>query len=206
MSDARPAVSWEEAVGRLQEGNARFVSGEAAHPRADKTRRIETATGGQHPFAAVVSCSDSRVPVERLFDQGIGDLFVVRVPGNVCNGDEIGAVEYAAGHLGVPLCVVLGHTRCGAVTGVATGAVLEGHLARLVGGIRHAVARARKENPEAADEEFIEAVARANVAQSMADLVQGSMLLRERAVSGTLKLKGAVYDIASGLVAWMEEG
>ena len=100
------SVTWEEALSRLKEGNARFVGGRGEHPRADALRRTETAEKGQHPFTAVVGCSDSRAPVEIIFDQGIGDVFVVRVPGNVCNGDEIGAVEYAVEHLDVPLCVV----------------------------------------------------------------------------------------------------
>jgi len=198
------SVTWEEALSRLKEGNARFIAGRCEHPHADGLRRSETAEKGQHPFAAVVGCSDSRTPVEIIFDQGIGDVFVVRVPGNVCNGDEIGAVEYAVEHLGVPLCAVLGHTRCGAVISVVTGAPLTGHLARLVANIRLSIPRARKEHPSADEQDLIEAVVRTNVRQSIADLSQGSPLLRERAEEGTLKVMGAVYDVASGAVQWME--
>jgi carbonic anhydrase len=198
------SVTWEEALSRLKEGNARFVAGRSQHPHADEARRAETAERGQHPFAAVVGCSDSRAPVEIIFDQGIGDLFVVRVPGNVCNGDEIGAVEYAVEHLDVQLCVVLGHTRCGAVISAVTGASLTGHLARLLANIRLSIPRARKEHPSADEQDLIEAVARTNVRQSIADLSQGSPLLRERVEEGTLKVMGAVYDVASGAVQWME--
>jgi carbonic anhydrase len=198
------SVTGEEALSRLKEGNARFAAGRSQHPHADEARRTETAEKGQHPFAAVVGCSDSRAPVEIIFDQGIGDLFVVRVPGNVCNGDEIGAVEYAVEHLDVPLCVVLGHTRCGAVISVVTGAPLTGHLARLVANIRLSIPRARKEHPSADEHELIEAVVRTNVRQSIADLSQGSPLLREGVEEGTLKVMGAVYDVASGAVQWME--
>jgi carbonic anhydrase len=168
-------------------------------------RRSETAELGQHPFAAIVGCSDSRAPVEVILDQGIGDVFVARVPGNVCNGDEIGAVEYAVEHLGVPLCIVLGHTRCGAVIGVATGAALEGHLAHLLANVRYSVARARKENPSADDQQLIEITVHTNVQRSIADLIQGSPLVRERVAQGTLKVMGAVYDVASGAVQWLEE-
>lgn len=199
---AESGVPWSEALGRLKEGNERYFAGTPEHARADAARRMETAWQSQRPFAALVSCSDSRVPVEILFDQGIGDLFVLRVPGNVCNGDEIGAIEYAVERLGVRLCVVLGHTRCGAVTEVATEAMLEGHVARLVANIRQALVRVRKEEPAASGAELVEAVGRANVKQSISDLLQGSRALRERAAEGTFKVVGAIYDIASGHVEW----
>ena len=204
MSHA-PSVTWQEALSRLKEGNARYVAGRCEHPHADGARRSETAELGQHPFAAIVGCSDSRAPVEIILDQGIGDVFVARVPGNVCNGDEIGAVEYAVEHLSVPLCIVLGHTRCGAVISVATGAPLEGHLAHLLANIRYSVARARKENPSADDQQLIEMTVHTNVQRSIADLIQGSPLVRERVAQGTLKVMGAVYDVASGAVQWLEE-
>jgi len=204
MSERSP-ITWNEALSRLKDGNARYAAGRSEHPRADALRRAETAEQGQHPFAAVVGCSDSRVPIEIIFDQGVGDVFVVRVPGNVCNGDEIGAVEYAVEHLDTPLCVVLGHTRCGAVSSVATGAPLHGHLARLVTNIRQAVARARTEQPSVEDHRLIETIVRTNVQQSIADLLQGSPTLRERVAQGTLKTVGAVYDVVSGAVQWIED-
>ncbi|MCX5768688.1 MAG: hypothetical protein NTZ09_00225 [Candidatus Hydrogenedentes bacterium] len=158
---------------------------------------------GQHPFAAVVSCSDSRVPVELIFDQGIGDLFVVRVAGNVCNGDEIASIEYAVEHLGTPLCLVLGHTRCGAVTTVVSGAVLDGHLAQLVQKINDAADDAWREDPSLSGDALVDAAARCNVRRGMADLVQESHIISARVDSGALQIAGAIYNLATGAVDWL---
>ena len=103
-----PAATAEAVRARLADGNARFVAGRCEHPNSDAARLADTATNGQHPVVTVVSCSDSRVPVERIFDQGVGDVFVIRVAGNVCGTDELGSVEYGVDHLGTPLLVVLG--------------------------------------------------------------------------------------------------
>ena len=111
-----------EALERLKAGNARFVAGRMTHPD-ENLARLDELRGGQHPFAAVVGCSDSRVPPELLFDEGFGDLFVIRVAGNVYAGDVAASVEYAVEHLHVPLVVVLGHENCGAVGAAFTGAV-----------------------------------------------------------------------------------
>lgn len=197
------AVTPGEALARLKEGNARFADGRGIHPNADAARRQETTAEGQHPVATVVSCSDSRVPVEILFDQGIGDVFVVRVPGNVCNADEIGAVEYGVEHLNTPLCVILGHTRCGAVTGVVMGEALHGNLASLVTNIRNAAVKARKQNPTLDDAALVEPTARANVQQSIDDLLRGSPSVRELSRQGSVKIIGAMYDIATGRVEWI---
>src|SRR5512143_4155712 len=105
-------VSPDAALAMLQDGNARFAAGKPQHPHQDKARRVQTATKGQTPFATILSCSDARAPVELLFDQGVGDLFVVRVAGNVAGVDEIASMEYAADHLHTPLLVILGHSKC----------------------------------------------------------------------------------------------
>jgi carbonic anhydrase len=108
-------ISAREALGRLQEGNRRFVSDDSTGDRlASRTRRIEVATG-QEPFAIVLGCSDSRVPAEIVFDQGLGDLFVIRVAGNIVASSQVGSVEFAAEQFGTPLVVVLGHSKCGAI-------------------------------------------------------------------------------------------
>ena len=112
----------QEALDRLKAGNARFVAGRMTHPD-ENLARLNELRGGQHPFAAVVGCSDSRVPPELLFDEGFGDLFVIRVAGNVYAGDVAASVEYAVEHLHVPLVIVLGHENCGAVGAAFTGAV-----------------------------------------------------------------------------------
>ncbi len=133
---AGPSLSADEALKMLKDGNARFVEGKATHPHQDAARRALTAGQGQHPVATVLSCSDSRAPVELLFDQGIGDLFVVRVAGNVAATDEIGSMEYAVDHLNTPVVVVLGHSQCGAVTAVVEGAKLPPSIGALVAPIK----------------------------------------------------------------------
>ncbi|MEK7804022.1 MAG: carbonic anhydrase, partial [Deltaproteobacteria bacterium] len=113
-SSAGPGISADEALKKLIDGNNRFVQSAQAQKDIGNNRRTEL-TKGQHPFAVILSCSDSRVPPEHIFDQGLGDIFVVRVAGNVADSIELGSVEYAAEHLGVPLILVLGHQSCGAV-------------------------------------------------------------------------------------------
>ncbi|MBI5865537.1 MAG: hypothetical protein HZB38_13725 [Planctomycetes bacterium] len=112
------AITPDEAQQRLTDGNQRFSTGAATNPRCDEARRAETAEKGQNPFATVLTCSDSRVCAERIFDQGVGDVFTIRVAGNVSDTDEIGTIEYGVGHLHTPLLVVMGHSSCGAVGAV----------------------------------------------------------------------------------------
>jgi len=197
-------VTPQDAVNLLKEGNARFTADRRMYPHTGGDRRRETAEHGQHPIATVLSCSDSRVPVELLFDQGIGDLFVVRVPGNVCNDDETGAVEYGVGHLHTPLCLVLGHTKCGAVTAVVRQDPLHGSLAKLVATIGEAVHDAKQETVQIEGPDLVEAVARANVRRTMARLIAASAIVREAVDSGNVKIAGAIYDIETGAVSWMD--
>lgn len=193
----------DAALTNLQAGNERFVAGRCAHPNTDATRMLDTAANGQHPFVTVLACSDSRVPVERLFDQGIGDIFVIRVAGNVCDTDEIGSIEYGVDHLETPLLVVLGHTHCGAVTAVATGAEVHGSIPPLVDNIKPAYASAKKMHPELAGEELIPATIEMNVWQAIDDLMKHSPATRERVKNGKLKIVGAIYDIENGKVTWL---
>jgi carbonic anhydrase len=191
-----------EANALLVAGNGRFARGSTVHPRQDAKRLLETA-GGQHPFVTVLSCSDSRVPPEIVFDTGIGDLFSVRVAGNVADTDEMGSVEYGVDHLGTPLLVVLGHTKCGAVTAVATTATVHGHIPSLVAEIGPAVAAARAKMPNATDAELVPEAIRGNVFESMATLLRESDAVRERVESGKVQMVGAVYDLSAGTVEWL---
>jgi carbonic anhydrase len=191
-----------EANALLVAGNTRFARGSTVHPRQDAKRLLETA-GGQHPFVTVLSCSDSRVPPEIVFDTGIGDLFSVRVAGNVADTDEMGSVEYGVDHLGTPLLVVLGHTKCGAVTAVATGATVHGHIPSLVAEIGPAVAAARAKSPTLSDAELVPEAIRGNVFESMATLLRDSDAVRERVESGKVQMVGAVYDLSAGTVEWL---
>lgn len=193
----------DESLECLREGNTRFCTQGSIHPRIDLEHLAETAKSGQHPIAAVVGCSDSRVPVELLFDQGVGDLFVIRVAGNVCGTHEVASIEYAVDHLDAPLVVVLGHTLCGAVTAVATGAELSRNLRALVDPIRPALNQARRAHPDLQGEALVPATVEMNVWQSIEDLLKESSPVRRGVAERTVKVIGAIYDIATGKVHWL---
>jgi carbonic anhydrase len=197
------AVTPDEALQRLIEGNDRFRYGESDFPRFDPARRHETFSDGQKPFAALLSCADSRAPVEAIFDQGIGDLFVVRVAGNVADTDEIGTLEYGVGHLNTPLIVVLGHTKCGAVTAVAEGAKVHGHIARLVDNIAPAVEAVKQRDSGAAGNRLVRLAIRTNVMQSMRDLLCESEVIATAVRDGTVRVVGGVYDLQTGAIDWI---
>jgi len=198
-----PGISPDEALRMLKEGNERYLAGKPQYPRQSRERRALTAGQGQHPVASLLSCSDSRVPVELIFDQGIGDLFVVRVAGNVAAADEIGSLEYAVDHLETPLVVVLGHSQCGAVTAVVENEKVPGNVAALVKPIAPAVARAREENPGASGEALVNAAIKANVWQAVEDLLQKSPIIKERAREKKVKVLGALYEVDTGQVQWL---
>lgn len=196
-------VSPDAALAMLQDGNARFAAGKPQHPHQNKARRVQTATKGQAPFATILSCSDSRAPVELLFDQGVGDLFVVRVAGNVAGVDEIASMEYAADHLHTPLLVILGHSKCGAVTAVVEKAPLHGNLASLASKIKPAVFKARMAHKDLSGDALLAAAVKANVQQALADLLVRSIIIKDLVKAGKLKVCGAIYDLASGKVEWL---
>ncbi len=195
-------LSPNDALARLTEGNARFVDGRMTFPNSDEQRREETLKA-QHPFAVVLTCSDSRVPVEYVFDQGIGDVFTIRVAGNVSDTDEIGTIEYGVEHLEAPLLVVMGHSSCGAVTAVVKGTKLGGELPGLVDNIRPAVRAVRQRTPRPTGDALIAEAIKANVFQSMSDLFHNSEIVRERVQHDQLKVVGAIYDLSSGKVEWL---
>ncbi|GAB6110675.1 carbonic anhydrase [Desulfomicrobium salsuginis] len=203
-SDAAHPVSPEQALQMLSEGNLRFSLGQSTHPNTSFSRRLVTTTDGQAPFATVIACSDSRVPVEILFDQGVGDLFVIKVAGNVADTDEIGSAEYGVDHLGTPVLMVLGHTYCGAVTAVTTGAEVHGSIPKLVDNIVPAVEKAKHEHPGAEQAELINAAIEANVWQSVDDIMTKSHAIAERAAAGKVVVVGAIYDILTGKVRIIE--
>lgn len=202
-TSAGSGISADEALRLLKEGNARYADGKPQHPRQDRARRALTAAQGQHPLAAILSCSDSRVPPEIIFDQGIGDLFVVRVAGNVAATDEIGSIEYAVDHLATPLVVVLGHAQCGAVTAVVDDTKLPPNIANLVEPIKPAVDKARQANPQATKDELLKAAITGNVWQAMEDMLRLSPIIREKVKDGQAQVVGALYDLDSGQVQWL---
>jgi carbonic anhydrase len=199
---AKKETTGDQAIQALKDGNARFVAGKARHPDQGLARVKELAAG-QTPFAAVLGCADSRVPPELLFDQGFGDLFVVRVAGNVADPVDIGSVEYAAEHLGVPAIVILGHHGCGAVKAtadaVAKGQKVEGNLGAIVAEIAPAVDQA---GHVAAREGLVNDAVHANARRTAAALVERSPLIRELVEHGRLKIVPAVYDLDTGTIEW----
>ncbi len=201
----KAAIRPDQAIKLLQDGNERFVSGRSQFPNLDSARRAETATLGQRPFAAVLSCSDSRAPVEEIFDRGVGDIFVIRVAGNICQTSETASAEYAIGHLGAPLLVVMGHSSCGAVTAAVQDAHAEGSIPALLDSIKPAVARAREENPGAQGNELIAEAIKDNVWQSIEDLLTASPTVRAAVAKGQVRIIGAVYRLESGSVSWLGE-
>jgi carbonic anhydrase len=176
-SDATPGVSADEALRLLIQGNERFAANKTAHPHSNFDRLVDTAEHGQHPFATVLGCSDSRVPVELLFDQGFGDIFVVRVAGGVCADDETGSIEYGVSHLGTPILVVLGHTQCGAVTATVEHEHADGHIKSLVSHIEPAVKRVRAAHPELSGAALIEKAVVENVYVAIEELFDHSPMV-----------------------------
>lgn len=205
---AKPGA--DEALALLKEGNQRFVDGKAVHARADTARRELAAKSnqGDYAIATVVSCSDSRVPPEYVFDMGIMELFVVRIAGNVCDTDEIGSVEYGVRHVKTPLLLVLGHSQCGAVTAVAKASLGEGHalernIPALVDNIAPAVTRVRKAFPQATPENLIARSIEENVWQGVRDVLTKSAAVRESVRDGKVKLAAGVYELETGKVRWL---
>lgn len=200
-----PAVTADQALKRLQEGNENFVKGKLTSlVRESQAGVRKTVAAGQKPFAVILACSDSRVPPEILFDQGLGEIFVVRVAGNVVSPHELGSIEYAAEHLGTPLVMVLGHERCGAVTATvdAPGAV-EGNIGSLIESIRPAVDAALASHSVATHEELVEASADENVKLVAANLEGQSPVIKKMVEEGLLKIVGAKYDLDDGKVRMM---
>tara|TARA_B100000900_G_scaffold146733_1_gene124434 strand:+ start:1228 stop:2013 length:786 start_codon:yes stop_codon:yes gene_type:complete len=198
------ARSPQQVFEELQAGNARYVNGtpyivDAASLRSD-------TIDGQYPKAVVLSCIDSRVPVEILFDQHIGDIFVARVAGNFENNDILGSMEYACGVAGSKLIVVLGHSGCGAVKAACDGVEL-GHITELLSSIQPAVDKAQsmvRRAPSSKDEAFVNTTIAENVRQTMARILDKSSLLHELHASGSIQIVGGVYQLESGEVTWLD--
>ncbi len=201
------AMTPDAALNLLVEGNNRWVAGAAQHPNADSEQRSKQAAG-QTPSVTVLTCADSRIPVERVFDRGIGEIFTVRVAGNVTGEREIGTIEYGLGHLHTRLLVVMGHTKCGAVKACVDGAhngALHGSVRELVASIEPAVDRARRNNPEADANELVNLAVKENIWQGVYNLMNGSDEIRTLVSKGEVKIVGALYDIQSGKVEFLGE-
>lgn len=188
---------------RLQQGNERFAAGKPLHPHQERARRMQTAQNGQEPFAIVLTCSDSRVPPELIFDQGIGDLFVIRVAGNVCDKDQLATIEYGVEHLHASLLVVMGHTKCGAVKAALEAGKLEGALPHLIGKIEPVVQQIKREFPGLKEESLMEKALQQNVLTTIDTIIAQSQIVREYLHEKKLTIVGAIYDIETGKVEWL---
>jgi carbonic anhydrase len=196
----QPSITPTEAISKLKEGNGRYVSGNLQHPGQTTERRTDLAKS-QHPFAFIVSCSDSRVPPEIVFDQGLGDLFIFRVAGNVIDDHGLGSIEYSVDHLGVRLIVVLGHQSCGAVKAaretIAARSKAPGHIQSLVTAIRPAV--------EATAKADLEATIKANVNDVVRALRSSTPILKAKVDSGGVRVIGGYYSLDTGAVSFLDE-
>lgn len=188
----------------LVAGNTRYMTGQSSIPRIDPARREQTATEGQFPVATILGCSDARVPPEIIFDQKFGKLFVIRVAGNVTGESEIASAEYGVHYLKTPLVVVLGHSACGAVKATADNAELKGKLPKLVSLIQPAVDEVKKNRKESDTSNFVEDCVEQNVRHQMKKLIEGSDLIRDAQKNDRVKVVGAIRDIKTGKVRWLE--
>ena len=201
-------ISAVDALERLKSGNERFVSGQSDDdPSADHFRRLQLVSE-QRPFAIILGCSDSRVPAEIVFDQGLGDLFVIRVAGNIVAPSQIGSIEFAAENFGTQLVVVMGHADCGAVKATLEQvrrpkAQRSRNLAAIVDRIRPAVEELATGSAHANAEDLLDAAVRANVHASVEQLRHGSDILEDLITAGRLQIAGADYSLQTGRVEFL---
>lgn len=203
--DTQAALSPDQALVLLKDGNKRFL--DKTPIARDYGRQIEATAGGQYPFAAVVSCIDSRIPTEVVFDQGVGDIFNARVAGNFVNTDILGSLEFACKLAGSKLIVIMGHTSCGAVKGACDHAKL-GNLTAMLDNIMPAVDNIKTDegvDRSSKNKTFVNDVALENVRLTMHKLKNDSPVLNDMIEAGDVKLIGAMYDVASGQVTFHEE-
>jgi len=199
------AMSPAEALAKLREGNARFLAKRMED--RDLTVQVAATSGGQWPFAAVLGCIDSRVPPELVFDQGLGDVFSVRIAGNFANDDILGSLEFACKVAGSKVVLVLGHRHCGAIKGACDGVEL-GNLTRMLANLEGAVKSVEEPRDPAqrtsGNAPFVHAVALSNVALTVQRIRERSSVLREMEEAGAIAIVGAMYDVETGAVEFLD--
>jgi carbonic anhydrase len=190
----------DQALMRLQDGNRRFLTGRTLH--CDLMSQVKATAQSQAPFAAILGCMDSRVPPELVFDQRIGDIFSVRVAGNIVNTDILGSLEYATEAAGTKLIVVLGHSDCGAIKGAVDDVKL-GNLTEMLSNIRPAVLKVADEGDRTSkNKKFVQSVAEQNAKDAAALLMARSDVLAARVKDHKLKIVSAMHDVSTGAVKW----
>ncbi len=202
--EAQSSMTPDQALDRLRAGNERYVAGVLT--QQDVRAEVAATASGQYPFAIVLSCLDSRVPVEQAFDQGIGDLFVGRVAGNVVDDHMLGSMEFGAAVAGARLVVVMGHTACGAVKG-ACDAVDVGHIGDLVETIAPSVAAVTPEGEtcDSSNAELVDDVAEHTVGRTVQEIRERSEILSGLEAEGTIRIVGAMYDLSTGRVTFHDD-
>ena len=198
------AITPAMAMDILKEGNKRFVNNLKIN--RNLLQQANETSDGQHPFAVILSCIDSRTSAELIFDQGLGDIFSVRIAGNIINEDILGSMEFGCKAAGAKIIVVLGHTKCGAVKG-ACDHVEMGNLTGLLSKIQPAVddEKTETENRSSANSEFVEKVSKINVKRTVQEVIQRSPILKEMIDAGSLGIVGGTHDITTGEVTFYSE-
>jgi carbonic anhydrase len=200
--DTQALMTPQTSLTALKEGNERFINGNQV--TRNLNAQVEDTSSGQYPFATVLHCIDSRVSAEHIFDQGIGDLFSIRIAGNFVNEDILGSMEFACKLAGTKVLVVLGHTACGAVKGACDHARM-GNLTALINKLEPAVdvsSPANESERTSANIDFVNVVAAKNVEMTMADIREKSPILKEMEDNGEIQIVGGMYDIATGKVSF----
>lgn len=198
-----------EALDRLKKGNLRFVQGETSHPKLLTHQQRAEMAGSQEPFAIILGCSDSRVPAEMVFDQGLGDLFVIRVAGNIVAPSQVGSVEFAAESFGCPIVVVLGHTHCGAIHSTIEALMnpeqsSSANLMSIVNRVRPSVEILMQTELKDDLDKLSQHAVRSNVFASVNQLRHGSAVLENLIGQGKLKVVGAEYSLETGEVSFYD--
>lgn len=201
--EMQASITPSKAIQLLKEGNMRFVNNLKVN--RNLLQQANETSDGQHPFAVILSCIDSRTSAELIFDQGLGDVFSVRIAGNIINEDILGSMEFACKVAGSKIIVVLGHTKCGAVKG-ACDHVEMGNLTALLSKIRPAVddETSTKENRTSSNSEFVENVAVINVKRTVKSIKERSSILKEMIESGQIGIVSGIHDISTGEVTFFE--
>lgn len=202
--EAQAAITPTQALQLLKEGNERFVNN--SRLQRDLLQQAQETSGGQYPFAVILSCIDSRTSSELIFDLGIGDAFNARIAGNIINEDILGSMEFACKLAGAKIIVVLGHTKCGAVKGACDHAEM-GHLTTLVSKIEPAVEEENSvtENRTSANADFVEKVSALNVKRTVKAIRERSSILNEMIQAGEISIIGGMHDITTGVVHFYDD-
>lgn len=197
--EIRDSLTPKSALKLLKDGNKRFVNNLKFN--RNLLKQVNDTSDGQHPFAVILSCIDSRTSAELIFDQGLGDVFSCRIAGNILNEDILGSMEFACKIAGAKLIMVLGHTNCGAIKG-ACDHVEMGNLSHLLHKVQPAIEleKTTKENRNSSNNEFVENVAKINVKEILKEIEKKSPIIKEMKESGEIAIAGGMYNVASGVV------